>query len=126
MLHQTTSNCQNEKPTIVQFYSFGDGGVMVWGMISWLTLDPLILVKHSLNFTANLSTIADCTCAFMATSYHLMVVSSSMIKCHIKKCKSQTDSTNMTICSVYITGFPNTRSEVKEFHGIADKSAAIM
>jgi len=35
------------------------GGVMVWGMISWHTLGPLVPIGHCLNATASLSIVSD-------------------------------------------------------------------
>jgi len=37
----------------------GGGGVMVWGMFSWHTLDPLVPIEHRLNVTAYLSIVSD-------------------------------------------------------------------
>jgi len=34
------------------------GGVMVWGIFSWHTLDPLLPIEHWLNATAYLSIVA--------------------------------------------------------------------
>jgi len=45
----------------------GGGGVMVWGMLSWHTLGPLI--GHRLNATAYLSIVSDHVHPFMATMY---------------------------------------------------------
>ncbi len=36
----------------------GGGGVMVWGIFSWHTLGPLVLIEHHLNTTAYLSIVA--------------------------------------------------------------------
>ncbi len=43
------------------------GGVMVWGIFSWDTLDPLVPIEHRLNSTAFLSIIADNVHPFMTT-----------------------------------------------------------
>jgi len=37
----------------------GCGGVMVWGMLSWYTLGPLVPIGHCLNGTAYLSIVSD-------------------------------------------------------------------
>jgi len=44
----------------------GGGGVMVWGMFSWLTLVP---IGHRLNVTAYLTIASDHVHPFMATMY---------------------------------------------------------
>ncbi len=45
------------------------GGVMVWGIFSWHTLGPLVLIAHCLNATAYLSIVADHVHPFMTTVY---------------------------------------------------------
>ncbi len=45
------------------------GGVMVWGIFSWHTLDPLVPIEHRLNATAYLSIVADHVHPFMTTVY---------------------------------------------------------
>ncbi len=47
----------------------GDGGVMVWGIFSWLTLSPLVPIEHGLNATAYPSIVADHVHPFMTTVY---------------------------------------------------------
>jgi len=47
----------------------GCGGVMVWRMFSWHTLDPLVPIGHRLNATAYLSIVSDHVHPFMATMY---------------------------------------------------------
>uniref|UniRef100_A0A9J8APT3 Transposase Tc1-like domain-containing protein n=1 Tax=Cyprinus carpio carpio TaxID=630221 RepID=A0A9J8APT3_CYPCA len=47
----------------------GGGGVMVWGIISWHTLGPLLPIEHILNATAYLSIVADHVHPFMTTVY---------------------------------------------------------
>jgi len=47
----------------------GGGGVMVWGMFSWHTLGPLVLIGHRLNATAYLSIVSDHVHPFIATIY---------------------------------------------------------
>lgn len=45
----------------------GRGGVMEWGMFSWLILGPLIPINHHLNATDYLSVVAEHVHSFMAT-----------------------------------------------------------
>ncbi len=47
----------------------GGGEVMVWGIFSWYTLDPLVPIEHCLNTTAYLSIVADHVHPFMTTVY---------------------------------------------------------
>ncbi len=49
------------------------GGVMVWGIFSWLTLGPLEPIEHHLNATVFLSIVADHIHPFMTTVYHLLM-----------------------------------------------------
>lgn len=46
------------------------GGVMVWGIIFWFSLGPLVPVEHYLNATAYLSIFGDHAHTFMTTSSH--------------------------------------------------------
>ncbi len=65
---------------LVSTVQAGGGGVMVWGIFSWHTLDPLLQIEHCLNATAYLSIVADHVHPFMATVYsHLLMVTSSRI-----------------------------------------------
>ncbi len=43
------------------------GGVMVWGVISWHILGPLVPIEHCLNATAYLSIVTDHVYPFMTT-----------------------------------------------------------
>ncbi len=45
------------------------GGVMVWDILSWHTLGPLVPIEHRLNTTAYLSIVADHVHPFMTTVY---------------------------------------------------------
>ncbi len=45
------------------------GGVMVWGIFSWHTLDPLVPIEHRLNARAYLSIVAYHVHPFMTTVY---------------------------------------------------------
>ncbi len=54
-------------PSAVQ--AGGGGGVMVWVIFSWHTLDPLVTIEHRLNATAYLSIVADHIHPFMTTVY---------------------------------------------------------
>ncbi len=47
----------------------GGGGVIVGGMFSWQTLDPLVLIEHRLNATVYLSIVADHVHPFMTTIF---------------------------------------------------------
>ncbi len=47
----------------------GGSGVMVWGIFSWHTLDPLVPNEHRLNATAYHSIVADHVHPFMTTVY---------------------------------------------------------
>ncbi len=49
------------------------GGVMMWGIFSWHTLDPFIPIEHCLNTTVYLSIVADHVHPFMTTVYHLLM-----------------------------------------------------
>ncbi len=80
----------------------GGGGVMVWGIFSWQTLVPLVLIEHPLDTTAYLSIVADhvhlqCT--------HLLMATSSRIMHHVTKLKSsQTGFFNMIMSPLYLNG----------------------
>ncbi len=54
---------------MVSMVQAGGGGVMVWGIISWHTLDPLVPNEYCLNATAYLSIVADHVHPFMTTVY---------------------------------------------------------
>ncbi len=45
------------------------GGVMVWGIYSWHTFVPLVIIDYRLNATAYLSIVADHVHLFMNTVY---------------------------------------------------------
>ncbi len=45
------------------------GGVMLWEILSWHTLGPLVPIEHCLNVTAYLSIVADHVHPFMTTVY---------------------------------------------------------
>ncbi len=53
---------------LVSTVQAGAGGVMVWGIFSWQTLGPLVLMEHRLNTTDYLS-IVDHVHPFMTTVY---------------------------------------------------------
>ncbi len=81
------------------------GGVRVWGIFSWHTLGPLVLIKHRLNATAYLSIVADHVHPFMTTVYPSSDATSSRIMHHVTKLKSsQTGFLNMTMISLYSNG----------------------
>ncbi len=50
------------------------GGVMVWGIFSWHTLDPLVLIEHCLNATADLSIVADHVIPLWLQCTHLLIL----------------------------------------------------
>ncbi len=52
---------------LVSTVQVAGGGVMVWGIISWHTLGPLVLIEHRLNATAYLSIVSDHVHPFMTT-----------------------------------------------------------
>ncbi len=54
---------------LVSTVQAGGGGVMVWGIISWYTLGPLVPIEYRLNATAYLSIVADYVHPFMTTVY---------------------------------------------------------
>ncbi len=54
---------------LVSTVQAGVGGVMVWGILSWHTLGPLVPIEHRLNATAFLSIVADHVHPFMTTMY---------------------------------------------------------
>ena len=45
------------------------GGVMMWDIFSWHSLDLLVPVEHHLSTTAHLSIVVDYTYPFMTTVY---------------------------------------------------------
>ncbi len=47
----------------------GGGDVMVWGILSWHTMGPLVPIEHRFNATAYLSIVADHVHPFMTTVY---------------------------------------------------------
>ncbi len=80
------------------------GGVMVWRIFSWHTLDRLEPIEHRLNATAYASIVADHVHPFMTTVYLLMATSSRIMH-HVTKLKSsQTGFLNMTMSSLYSKG----------------------
>ncbi len=54
---------------LVSTVQAGGGGVMVWRLIPWHTLGPLVPIEHCLNATAYLSIVADHVHPFMTTVY---------------------------------------------------------
>ncbi len=52
---------------LVSTVQAGGGGVMVWRLIPWHTLGPLVPIEHCLNATAYLSIVADHVHPFMTT-----------------------------------------------------------
>ncbi len=54
---------------LVSTVQAGGGGVTVWGIFSWHTLDPLVPIEHHLNATAYLCIIAGHVHPFMTTVY---------------------------------------------------------
>ncbi len=54
---------------LVSMVQAGGGGVMVWGIFYWDTLDPLVPIEHRLNATAYLSIVAGHVHPFMTTVY---------------------------------------------------------
>ncbi len=55
--------------SLVSTVQAAGGGVMLWGIFSWHTLGPLVLIEYRLNATAYLSIIADHVHHFMTTVY---------------------------------------------------------
>uniref|UniRef100_A0AAY4CR11 Uncharacterized protein n=1 Tax=Denticeps clupeoides TaxID=299321 RepID=A0AAY4CR11_9TELE len=54
------NNMENMDPSsLVSMVQAAGGGVMVWGIFSWHTLGPLVLIDHCCNTTAYLSIVAD-------------------------------------------------------------------
>jgi len=51
------------------YHCAGDGGVIVYGMLSWHTLGSLVPIGHCLKSTAYLSIVSDHVHPFMATMY---------------------------------------------------------
>ncbi len=60
---------QHGSSCLVSAVQAAGGGVMVWGIFSWHTLGPLVLIEHRLNATAYLSIVADHVHPFMTTVY---------------------------------------------------------
>ncbi len=54
---------------LVSTFQAGDGGVMVWGIVSCHTLGPLVPTEHRLNATVYLSIVADHVHPFMTTVF---------------------------------------------------------
>ncbi len=54
MLHESI-----DPSCLVSTVQAGGGGVMVRGIFSWHTLDPLVPIEHRLNAIAYLSIVAD-------------------------------------------------------------------
>ncbi len=73
---------------VVSAVQAGGGGVMVWGIFSWHTLDPLVPTEHCLNATAYPSIVADRVHPFMTTVYPSSDATSSRIMHHVTKLKS--------------------------------------
>ncbi len=90
---------------LVSSVQAGGGGVMVWGIISWNTLGPLVPIEHRFNATAYLSIVGDHVHPFMTTVYPSSDATSSRIMHHVTKLKSsQTGFLNMTMSSLYSNG----------------------
>ncbi len=88
---------------LVSMFQAGVSGVMVWwGIVSWHTLGPLVLIEHRLNTTAYLSIVADHVHPFMTTVYPSSDATSSRIMHHVTKLKSsQTGFLKKTMSSLY-------------------------
>ncbi len=54
---------------LVSTVQAGGGGVMMWGIFSWHTLDPLVPIEHNLYATVYLSVVTDHVHPFMTTVY---------------------------------------------------------
>ncbi len=86
---------------LVSTVQAGGGGVLMWGIFSWHTLEPLVPIVH-LNATAYLSIVAD---YLSLHSVHIFWCTSSRIMHHVTKLKSsQTGFLNMTMSSLYSNG----------------------
>ncbi len=83
---------------LVSMVQTGGGGVMVWGIFYWHTLDPLVPIEHRLNATAYLSIVADHVYLFMTTVYPS---SNDYFQQDKKLRSSQTGFLNMTMSSLY-------------------------
>ncbi len=78
-------------------------GVMVWGIFSWHTLDPLVPIEHRLNVTAYLSIVSDHVHPFMTTVHpssddYFQQDNATQLK------SSQTGFLNRTMSSLYSNG----------------------
>ncbi len=73
---------------LVSMDQAGGGGVMVWGIFSWHTLCPLVLIEHRLKATDYLSIVADHVHPFMTTVHPSSDATSSRIMHHVTKLKS--------------------------------------
>ncbi len=90
---------------LVSTVQAGGGGVVVWGIFSWHTLDPLVPIEHRLNATAYLSIVADHVHPFMTTVYPSSDGYFQQDNAHVTKLKSsQTGFLNMTMSSLYSNG----------------------
>ncbi len=85
---------------LVSTVQAGGGGVMVWGIFYWHTLDPLVPIEHRLNATVYLSIVADHVYLFMTTVYPSS--DGYFQQDNVTKLKSsQTGFLNMTMSSLY-------------------------
>ncbi len=64
---------------LVSTVQAGGDGVMVSGILSWHTLDPLVTIEHQLNATVYLSIVTDHVHPFMTTEYTSSDATSSRI-----------------------------------------------
>ncbi len=71
---------------LVSTVQAGGGGVTVWGIFSWHTLDPLVKIENNLNTTAYLSIVADHVHPFMTTVYPIFIYF-RFITCKVKHFK---------------------------------------
>ncbi len=88
---------------LVSTVQAGGGGVMMWGIFSWLTLAPLVPIEHCLNATAWIFLVTMSIPLWLQCTHLLMT--SSRIMHHVTKLKSsQTGFLNMTMSSRYSNG----------------------
>ncbi len=61
----------------------GGRGVMVWGIFSWYTLNPLVPIEHRLNATACLRIVAVMSIPLWLQFIHHLMATSSRIMHHV-------------------------------------------
>ncbi len=112
---------------LVSTVQAGGGGVMVWGIFSWHTLDPLVPIEHCLNTAAYRSIVADHVHPFITTVYPSSDATSSGIMHHVTKLKSsQIGFLNMTMSSLYWSPQSPDLNPVEHLWDVVEREIHIM